>query len=161
MLSCKYLQKIADEFDSTLKRKELELYNTLPTHLLYNPAPGELADADAQIFYSKHEMRLDHLLNVFLVERLLLKHGHPRTDLLRTSFEMVVLTLRLWTHKHRWAEIPGESQRLVSSDALSYSHNVSYDAVNWICSPGRGCLMHGTCRPQSHGHYHRWGSHCR
>lgn len=100
-----------------LKRKELELYDTLPAHLVYDP---ELADADAQTFYSKHEMRLDHLLNVFLVERLLLKHGHPRTDLLRTSFEMVVLTLRLWTHKHRWAEIPGESQRLVSSHVLSY-----------------------------------------
>ncbi|KAM0445206.1 hypothetical protein ACHAO4_009911 [Trichoderma viride] len=93
-----------------LKRKELELYDKLPAHLVYDP---ELANADAQMFYSKHEMRLDHLLNVFLVERLLLKHGHPRTDLLRTSFEMVVLTLRLWTHKHRWAEIPGESQRLL------------------------------------------------
>ncbi|PNP43638.1 hypothetical protein TGAMA5MH_04610 [Trichoderma gamsii] len=97
----------------TLKGREFELYNTLPAHLIYDPALGELADADTQTFYSKHEMRLDHLLNVLLVERLLLKHGHPRTDLLRTSFEMVVLTLRLWTHKHRWAEIPGESQRLL------------------------------------------------
>lgn len=124
MLSCKSLLKIVDEVYSTLKRKELELYNTLPAHLAYDPALGELTDADAQAFYSKHEMRLDHLLNVFLVERLLLKHGHPRTDLLRISFEMVVLTLRLWTHKHRWAEIPGESQRLVSPYVLTCRCNV-------------------------------------
>ncbi|KAK1252161.1 hypothetical protein MKX08_003348 [Trichoderma sp. CBMAI-0020] len=95
MLICNDLQEIADKFN------------------IYDPALGELADTDAQTFYSKHEMRLDHLLNIFLVERLLLKHGHSRTDLLRTSFEMVVLTLRLWTHKHRWVEIPGESQRLL------------------------------------------------
>jgi hypothetical protein len=42
---------------SVLKRKELDLYNTLPTHLIYDPALGELADVDAQTFYSKHEMR--------------------------------------------------------------------------------------------------------
>ncbi|KAL6899963.1 hypothetical protein GGI43DRAFT_405931 [Trichoderma evansii] len=96
-----------------LKRKELELYKSLPAHLVYDPTLGDLTDADPQIFYSKYEIRLDHLLNVFLVERLLLKHGHPRTDLLCTSFEMVVLTLRLWTQKHRWAEIQGESQRLL------------------------------------------------
>lgn len=107
-----------------LKRKQLELYEKLPAHLVYDAALGELADADAQIFYSKHEMRLDHLLNVFLVERLLLKHGHPRTDLLRTSFEMVVLTLRLWAHKHRWADIQGESQRLVSPQLFFYMYNV-------------------------------------
>ncbi|KAM0518942.1 hypothetical protein ACHAPE_003932 [Trichoderma viride] len=111
--SRKYLQNTADTLYSMLKRKELKLYSTLPAHLVYDPALEELAGADAQTFYSKHEMRLDHLLNVFLVERLLLKHGHLRTDLLRTSFEMVVLTLRLWTHKRRWAEIPGESQRLL------------------------------------------------
>lgn len=124
MLNCKSLQKIADNFHSTLRRKELELYNTLPVHLVYDPALRELMDADAQAFYSKHEMRLDHLLNVFLVERLLLKHGHPRTNLLRISFEMVVLTLRLWTHKHRWAEIPGESQRLVSLHVYTCRYNV-------------------------------------
>ncbi|EHK42515.1 hypothetical protein TRIATDRAFT_137434, partial [Trichoderma atroviride IMI 206040] len=108
-----YVETYKMEDIMTLKRKQLGLYTTLPAHLVYDLTLGESGDADAQTFYSKHEMRLDHLLNVFLLERLLLKHGRPRTDLLRTSFEMVVLTLRLWTHKHRWAEIPGESQRLL------------------------------------------------
>ncbi|KAJ4245720.1 hypothetical protein NW762_013844 [Fusarium torreyae] len=47
---------------------------------------------------------------MFLVERLSVKHGCPRIDLLHTSFEMVVITLNLWTQKKIWAEVRQEDQ---------------------------------------------------
>lgn len=97
-----------------LKSKELELYQRLPAHIVYSPIGEDIDNIDLQVVYPKLLIRLDHLLNVFLVERILVKHGRPRNDLLRTSFEMVVLTLQFWTQKHIWAEIQGESRWIVS-----------------------------------------------
>lgn len=84
--------------------------------------------ADPRTVYSKLVIRLDHLLNLFLIERLLLKHGHNRGDLLRTSFEMVVLSLQFWTDRHRWGEIQGEFQWLVSRPPLSLGASLSHDS---------------------------------
>lgn len=103
--------------NSILKSKESELYQRLPAHVVYSPIGEEIRDIDLQIVYPKLLIRLDHLLNLFLLERLLVKHGRSRNDLLRTSFEMVVLTLQFWTQKHIWAEIQGESRWIVSHSA--------------------------------------------
>ena len=94
--------------------------------MVCNPVSQDFKAAEPPIVYSKLVIRLDHLLNLFLVERLLLKHGRDRGDLLRISFEMVVLSLQFWTHKHRWGEIQGEFQWLVSRPSLfliRLSHN--------------------------------------
>jgi hypothetical protein len=101
-------------YNRILKSKELELYNGLPAHVVYSPTLEDIRDIDLQTVYPKLLIRLDHLLNIFLVERLLVKHGRSRSDLLRTSFEMIVLTLHFWTQKHIWAEIHGESRWIVS-----------------------------------------------
>lgn len=106
-----------------LKRKELELYRGLPTHLFCSPTLEDIKEVDLRTVYPKLLIRLDHLLNVFLVERLLVKHGRPREDLLRASFEIIVLTLHLWTHNHIWAEVQGECQWIVS-DYLIYNQEL-------------------------------------
>jgi hypothetical protein len=107
-------RKTADKLFSKLKTKQMELHKGLPAHVACNQISEDIGDANPRIAYLRLLLRLDHLLNLFLVERLLLKHGHGRGDILRTSFEMVVLNMQFWTNKHRWGEIQGESQWLVS-----------------------------------------------
>ena len=72
---------------------------------------------DTEGAHQKLLVRLDHLLNMFLIERLLVKRDPDsnRKDLLVISFEMVVLTLSIWTQRHIWAEVKGENQWTVSS----------------------------------------------
>lgn len=114
-----YWCRPADEpYNRKLKRKELELYTGLPAHVVCSPKLEEIRDINLQMLYPRLLIRLDHLLNIFLVERLLVKHGHPRSDLLRSSFEMIVLTLHFWTQKHIWAVIQGEWQWIVSHSLL-------------------------------------------
>jgi hypothetical protein len=104
----------SNHLDRKLKTKELDLYGKLPIHMIGAPTFDDIAGLDPHLIYSQLVIRLDHLLNLFLVERLLVKNGHSRGDLLRTSFEMVVLTMHFWTNKHRWAESQRECHWLVS-----------------------------------------------
>lgn len=104
---------IANHLHRKLKTKELDLYEKLPIHMIGNLTFDDIAGVDPQLIYSQLVIRLDHLLNLFLVERLLVKNGQPRGDLLRTSFEMVVLTMHFWTNKHRWTESQRECHWLV------------------------------------------------
>lgn len=47
-------------------------------------------------------LRLEHLQNILLIERLLLRHGkQDRSDILATSFELVSNTLVFWTHREK------------------------------------------------------------
>ena len=76
-----------------------------------------MQDLNTEGAHQKVLVRLDHLLNMFLIERLLVKRdpNSNRKDLLVISFEMVVLTLSIWTQRHIWAEVKGENQWTVSS----------------------------------------------
>ncbi|KAF4456672.1 hypothetical protein F53441_1228 [Fusarium austroafricanum] len=91
------------------KMKELDLYRELPPQLICSPTLEEVKDINLHTDYPKLLIRLDHLLNMFLVERMFIKHGYPRSALLRTSFEMVVITLNLWAQKHIWAALQGNN----------------------------------------------------
>ncbi|KAH7203247.1 hypothetical protein BKA60DRAFT_527185 [Fusarium oxysporum] len=97
----------------TLKEKQLELYRQLPHHFLWDTAQEEIREINLEIGYPKLLIRLDHLLNMFLLQRLFVKHGHPRNELLRTSFEMVVLTLNFWAQKHIWAALQGKCRWII------------------------------------------------
>lgn len=62
--------------------------------------------SDPKLVYLKIITHLDYLQNIFFAERLLLRHGHlDDGDLLVTSFEMVILTLKLWIHKDRFSDL--------------------------------------------------------
>ncbi|KAH7151033.1 hypothetical protein DER46DRAFT_628921 [Fusarium sp. MPI-SDFR-AT-0072] len=97
----------------TLKEKQLELYRQLPQHFIWDTAQEEIREINLEIGYPKLLIRLDHLLNMFLLQRLFVKHGHPRNELLRTSFEMVVLTLNFWAQKHIWAALQGKCRWII------------------------------------------------
>ncbi|KAF5973525.1 hypothetical protein FBULB1_8271 [Fusarium bulbicola] len=96
-----------------LKTKQLDLYKQLPHHLGWDATAEEINEIDLEIGYPRLLIRLDHLLNMFLIQRLLVKHGQARNELLRTSFEMVVLTLNFWAQKHIWAALQGKCRWII------------------------------------------------
>ncbi|RGP70118.1 transcription factor [Fusarium sporotrichioides] len=102
----------------SVRVEEEKLYRELPVHFLYDPING-MQNLDMEGGHQKLLVRLDHLLNMFLIERLLVKRdpNSNRKDLLVISFEMVVLTLSIWTQRHIWAEVKGENQWTIRSYA--------------------------------------------
>jgi hypothetical protein len=76
---------------------------------------------DVAILYWKLLMRLEHLLNLFFIERLLLKLGHGRSELLSVSFDLVTYTLPFWTHQDTLLPLRGDCAWLVS-DAFLCRH---------------------------------------
>ncbi|KAK8134061.1 hypothetical protein PG984_006073 [Apiospora sp. TS-2023a] len=69
---------------------------------------------DSATRYSKLLVRLEHLQNLFFIQRLYAKHGQSdRSELLTVSFEMVSLTLYFWTHRDWFRDILGDYEWLV------------------------------------------------
>lgn len=81
------------------------MLDEFPTCLKFSEADYDDAQLSAVTVYIRTITHLDYLLNIFFVERLLLRHSYPSTgDLLHTSFTMVSLILRIWTHKDRFSD---------------------------------------------------------
>lgn len=100
---------------SQLKTRQLKLYSELPVHVVYH-FHGDSRQIEPPVLYTKLLIRLEHLLNLFFLERLLATNSGSicGIDLLSISFEMLSLTLVLWTHKDRLAGFQGEFEWLVS-----------------------------------------------
>lgn len=99
-------------------------WNNIPNQIRYNSDddPRHIA---SELPYTRLLVRLEHLLNLFFLERLRLSHegagdSHPSSvRLVGISFEMVRLTVQFWTHKDRLVGYQGESElfvRLLKSD---------------------------------------------
>lgn len=120
-----------------LKQRQLNIFAELPRCLVYDPDDPtdlplpkaeirsydkDLSDppVEANVVSLKIFIRLTHLQNMFLLERLLLQYGCPdEGDVLLVSYEMITLTLMFWMHKDRFRDIRRDMEWLVS--CLSYS----------------------------------------
>ncbi|CAH0047726.1 unnamed protein product [Clonostachys solani] len=80
----------------SLQEKHSALDNQLPAWFKYSPKDLEEPDAMNDQRFGKILLRLEHVQSLFLVQRLLLRHGYPDSgDLLITSFDMLAMTLCL------------------------------------------------------------------
>ena len=98
----------------------MDTISQFPAGLVYDPQ--DLADPsiDTDILTVKMLLQITHLQNVFLLERLLLRHGAPdEGDLLITTFEIVTLTLTFWTKKDRFSQVRRYFEWLVCPQARS------------------------------------------
>ncbi|KAI0907263.1 hypothetical protein F4823DRAFT_630511 [Ustulina deusta] len=82
-----------------VKARESRTIQEFPAFITYHDSDLDDQGHEADLLYWKLLMRLEHLLNVFFIERLLLKHGHAQTELLSVSFDMITHTLPFWTHQ--------------------------------------------------------------
>lgn len=111
----------------------------IPRRIIY--CDGEISDltVGGRALYTKLLVRLEHLQNLFFIERLLYNGGHTTgADLLDVSLQMVSLTVLFWTHQNRLAEVENCLEWLVMSYAapaggilcVELLKGSSYDATN-------------------------------
>ena len=100
---------------SQLRQRELETFASFPEVLVFRLDELEDTALDSATRYSKLLVRLEHLQNLFFIQRLYAKHGQSdRSELLAVSFEMVSLTIYFWTHRDWFKSILGDYEWLVS-----------------------------------------------
>ncbi|KAK7948357.1 fungal specific transcription factor [Apiospora aurea] len=93
---------------SQLRQRELETFAGFPDVLVFRLDELENTTLSSATRYSKLLVRLEHLQNLFFIQRLYAKHGQSdRSELLTISFEMVSLTVYFWTHRDWFRDILG------------------------------------------------------
>ena len=94
--------------------RQLESIERIPEILKYDPKRMDEPGSDMVTFYASTLIYLTHLQNLFFIERLRLSYGAVDDgDLLTTSFELVSVTMALWTHKDRFMEMRRNFEWLV------------------------------------------------
>jgi hypothetical protein len=87
-------------YSRDLKRRQEETVAKFPAIIIYNSNDMATRRAPLKNIYQRLVVRLDHLQNLFFIERLLSKiKGEPTADLVKISLEIVSLTLLPWMHR--------------------------------------------------------------
>ncbi|KAI9162815.1 C6 transcription factor [Paramyrothecium foliicola] len=90
---------------SDIKSRQQGLLSEFPACLNYQAEDLTSPEVTTKDLYFKLLLRLEHLQNLFFVNKLLLKHDFTdEGDLLVVSYELVVVTLKYWLHKDRFAD---------------------------------------------------------
>ncbi|KAK2617003.1 hypothetical protein QQS21_000092 [Conoideocrella luteorostrata] len=88
-----------------LKHREMQLVAEFPLAIRYTPEDLNCRPASTKKKDISNKLRiwLEHLQNLFLIERLLSKNANKRVtpELFGISLEMISLALLLWTHQKR------------------------------------------------------------
>ncbi|KAH6897073.1 hypothetical protein B0T10DRAFT_526316 [Thelonectria olida] len=99
-----------------IKERQITTVSQFPSSLTFRPEDLNDASADTDRLCTTLLLKLEHLQNLFFVERLMLRFGgQDAGQLLVTSFEMVSLTLTIWTHQDRFASIRRDFEWLEAS----------------------------------------------
>ncbi|ORY56857.1 uncharacterized protein BCR38DRAFT_490307 [Pseudomassariella vexata] len=86
-----------------LKSCAAQATRVLPPSITYRPEDIRDLNVDVRHLFIRLLHKLDHLQNLFFIERMLiLRYQQDGGELLALSFEMVALTLNLWTHMDRF-----------------------------------------------------------
>ncbi|KAI1349005.1 hypothetical protein F5Y01DRAFT_195136 [Xylaria sp. FL0043] len=96
-----------------VKARESRTVEDFPAFVKYHDSDLDDQRHDVSALYWKLLMRLEHLLNVFFIERLLLKRGHTESELLSVSFDMVTYTLPFWTHQDTLLPLRNDCEWLI------------------------------------------------
>ncbi|KAK8094909.1 hypothetical protein PG997_001594 [Apiospora hydei] len=82
-----------------IRAKQTQAVSEFPKTAVFQLHELRAADMDITRFYQRLLVRLEILMNEFLLDRLQYRHFQAdSSDLLVTAYEMVVLTLTVWTH---------------------------------------------------------------
>ncbi|EHK18471.1 uncharacterized protein TRIVIDRAFT_125398, partial [Trichoderma virens Gv29-8] len=86
-----------------LKRREMQIVAEFPSCVLYQPDDLNNPEVSGKDLYAKLLIWLEHLQNLFFIERLLSKEESEEegSRLFEISLEMVTLAHLFWTHQNR------------------------------------------------------------
>lgn len=107
-----------------MKVRELQTVEEFPAYIKYDESDLDDQIHKVGIIFWKLLMRLEHLLNMFFIERLMLKHGYGQNELLSVSFDMITYTLPFWTHQDTLLPLRNDCEWLVSN-ALTVTHSLT------------------------------------
>ncbi|KAJ6442613.1 fungal specific transcription factor [Purpureocillium lavendulum] len=97
-----------------LKEQEMQLMRQLPSSIIFRQEDVASQEVDGPTLCGKLLVQLEHLQNLFFIERLLDRpSSRPSLPLLDVSLELVSLTLIFWTHKDRMSGLHGDFEWLV------------------------------------------------
>lgn len=87
----------------------------MPSVLQFREADVRDPDVSTDMLYPRILMRLEHLQNLFFIERLLRRHGCANEkDLLAVSYDLTTTTMLSWTNMHGLAMVYEDFKWLVS-----------------------------------------------
>lgn len=142
-----------------VKERQIEAVKEFPSALDYDPSDLANPDTNITVLFARILTQLEALQNIFLIERLLLKHGEMnKSSLLPISYRLVELTLLFWTHKDRFASFRNDFEWLVrqtpnkclvskSESIGSLNINVAVAFLGYdFCNPERRYTLHGATK---------------
>ncbi|GJC82827.1 hypothetical protein ColLi_05665 [Colletotrichum liriopes] len=121
-----------------IKERQLKTVAGFPQIIVFKEEDVQDRKLDVSLLYVRLIVHLEHLQNMFFIERLLAKRGHDDGALLSVSFEMVSKTLMFWTNMDRLSCMNGDFEWLV----MAYA------------APGGGILCLELLKPTLHGGNH-------
>ncbi|KAI3544827.1 fungal specific transcription factor domain-containing protein [Colletotrichum filicis] len=121
-----------------IKERQLRTVAGFPDIMTLREEDVQNRKLDISLLYTRLIMKLEHLQNMFFIERLLAKRGHDDGALLSVSFEMVSKTLMFWTNMDRLSCMNGDFEWLV----MAYA------------APGGGILCMELLKPTLQGGHH-------
>ncbi|KAF5492521.1 Pyrrolocin cluster transcription factor fsdR [Colletotrichum siamense] len=101
-----------------LKNRELQAAADMPSVLQFREADVRDPDVSTDMLYPRILMRLEHLQNLFFIERLLRRHGCANEkDLLAVSYDLTTTTMLFWTNMDGLAMVYEDFKWLVMAYA--------------------------------------------
>jgi hypothetical protein len=108
-----------------------------PPILLLKDGDIKCHDIDGYVLFTRLLVRLEHLQNLFFIERLVSKQKNTVSpQLLELSLEMVTLTVAFWTQQDRLSCIAGDFEFLVMSYAAPAGGILCTELLNPSSSRG-------------------------
>ncbi|KAL7807263.1 hypothetical protein V8C26DRAFT_316600 [Trichoderma gracile] len=105
--------KTTHDFDD-LRKREMEAYSQFPIGLKFNTDDFSNPAVDSPTLYMRLLTRLEHLSNLFFIERLSYKGDNFYSpEMLQISLETITLTLSFWTQQNRLEGLQGDYEWLV------------------------------------------------
>ncbi|OTA98882.1 hypothetical protein M426DRAFT_325631 [Hypoxylon sp. CI-4A] len=102
-----------------IRTRELQMVSGFPECLKFNPDDLKNLEVPVMEFGSRLFINLEHLQNMFFIERLLLRCGHEDNGvLLEISYDLVTWTLPYYLHLDRLAPFSSDCEWLVMAYAV-------------------------------------------
>lgn len=99
---------------SELRKREMDAMMRFPFKLQLKSADFNNPDVGGPALHAKLITRLEHLSNLFFIERLSYKgDGLYSAEMLEISLEMISLTVMFWTQQNRLEGLQGDYEWLV------------------------------------------------
>ncbi|RFU75882.1 n-terminal binuclear zn cluster-containing [Trichoderma arundinaceum] len=120
-----------------LRKREMEAMSHFPTGLQFKNEDFSNPMVDASALYMRLLVRLEHLSNLFFIERLSYKgNALYSPEMLEISLEMISLTLAFWTQQNRLEGLQGDYEWLVMLHAAPAGGILCMELLK--TSPGPG-----------------------